>query len=98
MLLARSPSELRRLQYEVEQYLSTRQHDVDARLLKDDVIQALETTAFVRTVDGGLPSAVQPHAAMSQRARLVRYAVLAAFVLVGVGLAVTILSVQYCGR
>jgi serine/threonine protein kinase len=41
MLSARSSNELRRLKYEVDQYLSAHEHDVDARVLRDDIRRAL---------------------------------------------------------
>ncbi|HEY7170957.1 MAG TPA: serine/threonine-protein kinase [Vicinamibacterales bacterium] len=41
LLAARSSNELRRLKYEVDQYLSVHENDVDARLLRDDVERAL---------------------------------------------------------
>jgi serine/threonine-protein kinase len=51
MISARSPNELRRLKYEVDQYLSGHEHDVDARLLRDDIEGALlagaQTVALV---------------------------------------------------
>jgi serine/threonine-protein kinase len=36
-----APAEVRRLKYEVDQYLSTRPYEVDARLLSDDIERAL---------------------------------------------------------
>jgi serine/threonine protein kinase len=41
LILAQGHSEMVRLKYELEQYLADRPHDVDGRLLKDDVDRAL---------------------------------------------------------
>jgi serine/threonine protein kinase len=41
LILAHSQPELLRLKYEVEQYLATRPHDVDGRVLRDDVDRAI---------------------------------------------------------
>jgi serine/threonine protein kinase len=46
LILAHSQPELRRLKYEVEQYLATRPHDVDGRVLKDDVDRAIGAGPF----------------------------------------------------
>ncbi len=54
MLAARSPSELRRLKYEVEHFLSSREHDVDARLLRDDIDRALSADGSVGVALGAV--------------------------------------------
>jgi serine/threonine protein kinase len=49
LLLAQSSADLRRLKYEVEGYLSMRPHDVDGRMLNDEIERAIGLV--VRTVD-----------------------------------------------
>ena len=51
LILADTPFELRRLRYEVQEYLAARPHDVDACMVRDEIDSALEASL---AKDGGL--------------------------------------------
>ena len=84
MLAARSPNELRRLKYEVEQFLSNREQDIDARVLRDDIERALlaDGSLSVRLdASGGPGSDLPPGKTAAGRLRYARY-ILTAFTVV----------------